>query len=88
MLKEDGIMVPPLLYKIIKCNKNSSQYVSGFMFPNSETKDEHKDNNTKLNEFEVPLSKISSKTGLNFNFGAETQTLAAIDSEGLSKTKR
>lgn len=37
VLKEDGIMVPPMLYKIIKCNTSDAQYASGFVFHNAKT---------------------------------------------------
>lgn len=58
VLKENGIMVPPMLYKIIKCNKDKKSYASAFLFPNSETKDPNKDNNRKLAEFEIPVSEV------------------------------
>lgn len=37
ILKEDGIMTPPMLYKIIKCNTEDAQYASGFIFHNAKS---------------------------------------------------
>jgi hypothetical protein len=44
---KNGIVVPPRLYKIIKCNTKDKAYASGFTFLNERTYD----NSKKLIEF-------------------------------------
>ena len=51
---KNGIIVPPKLYKIIKCNKDKKSYASGFTFENSETFD----NDKTLKTFEESLESI------------------------------
>lgn len=51
VMMKNGIVIPPKLYKIIKCNTTRTAYTSGFTFLNEETYDNHK----PLAEFETPL---------------------------------
>ena len=76
-------MVPPLLYKIIKCNTNEGSYASAFLFPNSKTHDKNKDNFRKLIEFQTDIGNIELMTGLRFKFRNSVQPLSSVDPEGL-----
>lgn len=39
VLSKNGVIIPPKLYKIIKCNTRDKAYASGFTFLNSKTED-------------------------------------------------
>ena len=53
MLK-NGIIVPPRLYKIIKCNTKDASYTSGFVFHN----DSRIQNENILKQYEIPWKKL------------------------------
>lgn len=48
VLSKNGVIIPPKLYKIIKCNTGDKAYASGFTFLNSKTED----NSKNLSDFE------------------------------------
>ena len=85
VFKENGIITPPQLYKIVKCNtKNGYSYASAFKFKNEKTEDNAK----TLAQFSVPIEEIENKTGLVFNFKeAILGSLVEYDPKGTGTTK-
>lgn len=83
VLGKNGIAVPTHLYKIIKCNLgDGNSYASAFLFKNGPSKD----NQQRLQDFAIPLSELSGKTGLQFNLNSPG-SLVEYDFPTLSSLK-
>lgn len=81
---KNGVVVPPRLYKIIKCNIQDKTYASGFTFYNEKTYDNAKN----LSQFEQSIQEIQDQTGLVFTFKDKlTGKLSEYDQLGLNRSK-
>jgi len=65
VMMEDGIVVPPKCYKIIKANLKDKSYVSAFVMENRK----FIDNEFGLSSFVVEIDRLEKMTGLTFNLG-------------------
>ena len=69
MIKENGIIVPRHLYKIIKCNTKSGSYASAFKFKNYQSPENQlqKQEDTPFKDFKINFEELENRTGLLFN---------------------
>lgn len=81
VMMENGLVVPPKCYKIIKANKAEASYLSAFVLTN----DKIIDNDIFLKSLVVTIDKLELMTGLRFNLGTY-RALEELDSVGMSKT--
>ena len=80
VFKENGLMVPPQLYKIYKCNTSQGSYVSGFVMDNADPEKKY-----AFKDDEVTIEQIQRSTGIMFNFKDKIiSTLTAYDPKGTS----
>ena len=64
-MTENGIVVPPKCYKIVKANVGDLSYLAAFVLDN----DKKIDNQDTLKSCVVDLNNLEYMTGLRFNFG-------------------
>ena len=81
VLMENGIVVPPKCYKIIKGNKGDKSYLAAFVLDNRRVIDV----NIKLKSTLVEIGDLEYMTGLRFNLGTYLP-LEDLDKDGMNKT--